>query len=186
MLVGLNDYLPNDTASKLIADAFGAYGGPDFGQEEYAIARRFFETLPEEDRKKAAAAGAKANGIREEEFAARPLGTAVEPYSEKVRQTIMPGSTDVGDVSHIAPTGQYMVTGVVLGTGDHTWQFTAQIGTSIGDKAAQSIARAIAYASAQVYENPELAEQAKRELLEETGGVYVSPIPDGMKPGEGV
>ena len=110
----------------------------------------------------------------------------MEPYSEKVRQTLMPGSTDVGDVSHIAPTGQYMVTGVVLGTGDHTWQFTAQIGTSIGDKSAQSIARAIAYASAQVYEDPGLAEQAKRELLEETGGVYVSPIPDGMKPGEGV
>ena len=55
-----------------------------------------------------------------------------------------------------------------------------------GQKQRAAIARAIAYASAQVYEDPGLAEQAKRELLEETGGVYVSPIPDGMKPGEGV
>ena len=87
-------------------------------------------------------------------------------------------------MSHIAPTGQYMVTGVIQGTGDHTWQFTAQIGTSIGDKAAESIARAIAYACAEVYENPDLAEQAKKELLEETEGVYVSPLPEDAVPGE--
>ena len=153
VLGGLNDYIPNPTASKLIADAFVAFGGPDFDEEE---------------------------------FAARPLSTAAEHYSEKVRETLMPGSTDVGDVSHIAPTGQYMVSAVVMGTGDHTWQFTAQIGTSIGDKAGQAVARAIALACAQVYENPVLAEQARKELLEETGGVYISPIPDGMKSGEGM
>ena len=57
VLGGLNDYIPNDTASRLLADAFLAYGGPDFGEEEYAIARKFFETLPEEDRRRAAASG---------------------------------------------------------------------------------------------------------------------------------
>ena len=186
VLGGLNDYIPNPTASKLIADAFVAFGGPDFDEEEFAIARKFLEAMPEEERKKAIAAGAKLNGLSQEEFAARPLSTAAEHYSEKVRETLMPGSTDVGDVSHIAPTGQYMVSAVVMGTGDHTWQFTAQIGTSIGDKAGQAIARAIALACAQVYENPVLAEQARKELLEETGGVYISPIPDGMKPGEGM
>ena len=184
VLGGLNDYIPNNTASRLIADAFCAFGGPDFGEEEYAVAREFLKALPEEEKKKSITAGAKLNGISEEEFAARPLNTAAEPYSEKVRQTVMPGSTDVGDVSHIAPTGQYMVTGVIQGTGDHTWQFTAQIGTSIGDKAAESIARAIAYACAEVYENPDLAEQAKKELLEETEGVYVSPLPEDAVPGE--
>ncbi|HJC65228.1 MAG TPA: hypothetical protein H9931_00705 [Candidatus Enterocloster excrementigallinarum] len=186
VLGGLNDYIPNPTASKLIADAFVAFGGPDFDEEEFAIARKFLVAMPEEERKKAIAAGAKLNGLSQEEFAARPLSTAAEHYSEKVRETLMPGSTDVGDVSHIAPTGQYMVSAVVMGTGDHTWQFTAQIGTSIGDKAGQAIARAIALACAQVYENPVLAEQARKELLEETGGVYISPIPDGMKPGEGM
>ena len=186
VLGGLNDYIPNPTASKLLADAFEALGGPEFGEEEYAIARKFLEAMPEEDRRKAIAAGAKINGISEEEFAMRPLNTAIEPYSDQVRQIVMPGSTDVGDVSHIAPTGQYMVAGICQGTGDHTWQFTAQIGTSIGDKSAQATARAIALACARVYEEPSLAEQAKKELLEETGGVYICPIPDGLKPGEGV
>ena len=33
VLGGLNDYIPNPTASKLIADAFVAFGGPDFDEE---------------------------------------------------------------------------------------------------------------------------------------------------------
>ena len=81
-------------------------------------------------------------------------------------------------------TGQYTAYACVRGTGDYSWRFTAQIGTSIGDKAGQAIARAIALSCAQVYENPVLAEQARKELLEETGGVYICLIPAGLKPGE--
>ena len=69
-------------------------------------------------------------------------------------------------------------------TGAHTWQMTAQVGTSIGDKASLAVARAIALACAKVYEEPAIVEQAKKELLEETGGVYISPIPDGIVPAD--
>ena len=96
------------------------------------------------------------------------------------------GSTDVGDVSYLTPNAQFTSTVAVPGTGAHTWQFAAQVGTSIGDKASVAIARAIAYASTMVYEDPSLAEQAKKELLDETHGQYISPIPDGVKPGEGM
>ena len=92
----------------------------------------------------------------------------------------------MGDVSYLVPTAQFTAAVGVPGTGAHTWQFAAQVGTSIGDKASVAIARAIAYASAMVYENPSLTEQAKKELLDETHGKYVSPIPDGVKPGEGM
>ena len=186
VLGGLSDYIPNPTACGLLSDAFIAQGGPDFGEEEFAIARKFLAAMPEETRRKVIAQGAKVNGISEEEFASRPLNTAIIPYSDKVREMLMTGSTDVGDVSYITPTAQYVVADMVPGTGAHTWQFAAQVGTSIGDKASQAIARAIAYACTMVYEKPELAEQAKKELLEETGGVYRSPIPDGVKPGEGM
>lgn len=36
---------------------------------------------------------------------------------------------------------------------------------------------AMALAGARVIENPELIQQGKKELVEETGGKYVSPIP---------
>ena len=45
---------------------------------------------------------------------------------------------------------------------------------------------AIARACAEVWENPEAVNTAKEELLEATGGVYVSPIPDGIEPGDGM
>lgn len=184
VLGGMSDNIPNPTASKLLSDAFLAQGGPDFGEEEFAIARKFLEILPEDAKKQALAAGAKINSIPEEEFARRPLNTTVIPYSEKFRETLSTGSTDVGDVSYLIPTAQFTATTCIPGTGAHTWQFTAQVGTSIGDKASLAIARAIAYACTMVYEEPALAEQARQELLEETGGVYRSPIPDGVLPGE--
>ena len=186
VLGGLSDNIPNPTASKLLSDAFLAQGGPDFGEKEFAIARDFLAAMSGEEREKALAAGAKINGISKEEFAARPLNTAVIPYSEKFREILSTGSTDVGDVSYLVPTAQFTAAVGVPGTGAHTWQFAAQVGTSIGDKASQAIARAIAYACTMVYENPSLAEQAKQELFDETHGEYVSPIPEGVKPGEGM
>ena len=72
------------------------------------------------------------------------------------------GSTDVGDVSYLVPTAQFTAAAVgVPGTGAHTWQFAAQAGHPIGDKASTAIARAIAYASHGIRELP-LTEQAKR------------------------
>ena len=76
---------------------------------------------------------------------------------------------------------QYSATTSIPGTGLHTWQFAAQVGTSIGDKGSLAVARAIARACAEVWENPEVVKKAKEELLEATGGEYVSPIPDKYK-----
>ena len=81
------------------------------------------------------------------------------------------------------PTAQITAATGIPETGAHTWQMTAQVGTSIGDKASQAVARAIALACAKIYGNPEILDTAKRELEEETGGVYLSPIPEGVQPG---
>ena len=84
------------------------------------------------------------------------------------------------------PTTQYSGTTSIPETGLHTWQFAAQVGTSIGDKGSIAVARAIARACAEVWEKPEVVETAKEELLAATGGVYISPLPDDAKPGEGM
>ena len=186
VLGGLYDYIPNSVATKLISDSFIEQGGPDFEEEDYAIARRFLEVLPEAERKRIIAEGAQLNGVSEEEYGKRPLNTVFIPYSDEVRKTVMPASTDAGDVSHIAPMGQCNAAIGIIGTGGHTWKFGAQAGTTIGDKAAQAVARAIGYASAKVYEEPSLVEKAKEELYKETGGEYISPLPDDLIPGTGM
>lgn len=186
VLGGMNDSIPNPTASKLLSDAFLETGAPDFGEEEYAIARQFLEIMPEEQRERVVKAGARQHDMTEEEFAARPLNTVIVPYSDEMRDTWMTGSSDVGDVSYHVPTAQLMAAAGIPETGAHTWQMTAQVGSSIGDKASVAAARAIALACVRVYEDPSLVEIAKQELLEETGGMYLSPLPEHVKPGVGM
>ena len=50
----------------------------------------------------------------------------------------------------------------------------------------QAIARAIARACTKVYADPSLTETAKKELLDETKGIYISPLPEGAVPGDGM
>ena len=183
VLGGLYDYIPNATATKLISDAFMEEGCPDYTEEDFAEAREFLNAMPEEERAKVIKEGAQLNGVSEAEFAEHPLHTKFIPYTDKLRETVFPASTDVGDVSHIVPTGQCNAAAAIIGTGAHTWKFGAQAGSGIGSRAAQATARALGYACAKVYEDPALAEKAGRELKEETGGGYVSPLPAELKPG---
>lgn len=186
VLGGMSDTIPNPSLSKLLSDAYLETGAPDFGEEEFAIAREFLAAMPEEQRARVVKNGAKQNGITEEEFAGRPLNTFILPYNPAMRDKVMTGSSDVGDVSYQVPTAQITAATGIPETGAHTWQMTAQVGTSIGDKASQAVARAIALACVKLYEDPELLDAAKKELEDETGGVYVSPIPEDVIPGEGM
>lgn len=186
VLGGMNDSIPNPTASELLSEAYVEAGAPDFDEEEFAVARKFLEIMPDDQKQRVIRNGAKLNGVTPEEFAEKPLHTRVIPYTPEMRNQLMTGSTDVGDVSYHVPTGQLVSAVGIPETGPHTWQFAAQVGSTIGDKASLAAARAIALACAKVYENPELVEKAKEELLEETGGEYLSPLPEGIRPGEGM
>ena len=52
VLGGMSDNIPNPTASRILSDAFVAEGGPDFTEEEFAIARRFLDILSPQEREK--------------------------------------------------------------------------------------------------------------------------------------
>ncbi|MBO7700483.1 MAG: hypothetical protein J6S47_05395 [Eubacteriaceae bacterium] len=122
------------------------------------------------------------NGLSPEEFEKRPLNTAVRLMDESRRNFVVSASSDVGDLSYLVPVGQFNAAVCVPTTAVHTWQMTAQVGTGIGDRGAAWAAMIIAMSCAKVYLDPSIAEKAKEELLEETGGAYVSPLPDDMTP----
>lgn len=75
---------------------------------------------------------------------ARSLPTAGKPVDELLSTSIsfdpyqhgvsIPGSTDVGDVSWIVPTGAITTTCAPVGTALHSWQATAAFGTEVGYK----------------------------------------------------
>lgn len=180
VLGGLSDVIPNPTAFQILSDSYMEMGGPEFDEEDFAVAREFLNILPEEEKAAALEKGAAQHRMTPEEFAKRPLNTAVLPYQPAMRNKVMTASSDVGDVSYLVPTAQLTAAVAIPGTGPHTWQFTAQVGTSIGDKACLAAARAMALACTKVYDDPSLTKKAREELLAETKGVYVSPIPDEL------
>lgn len=185
VLGGLSDTVPNGTLSQVLSDAYEEMGGPEFAEEEFAIAREFMEILPEEERRRRIREGAEAEGISEEEFAQRPLYTHVTAFRPEMLDTLVTISTDVGDVSYQVPTAQIGAAIGIPGTGLHTWQATAQVGSSIGDKASLAVAGAIGLACAKVFEAPEVADAAKAELRAATKGEYLSPVGTELMPGEG-
>jgi len=110
-----------------------------------------------------------------------PLWERVLPHHQDAG--ISPGSTEVGDVSQITPTGQLRTTCWPLGTPPHSWQTVASSGSSIGFKGMLFAAKGLALTAYDLMTKPELLAAAQAEFeQDQQGRKYVSPLPDGTVP----
>ena len=88
------------------------------------------------------------------------------------------GSTDVGDISWVVPTGLFGWPTLPLGVSLHTWPVTACGGMSIGDKASLATARILAGAGHDLDDPAGSAGCCEEDLLRRKGDtVYTSPVP---------
>lgn len=95
----------------------------------------------------------------------------------------MPGSSDLGDVSWIAPLGQVTTVCAPHGVQVHTWQATSSFGTSIGMKGMHYAAKTMAGAALDSLLNPEVIQEAKAEFHRlRAGKDYVCAIPADILP----
>lgn len=93
------------------------------------------------------------------------------------------GSTDVGDVSWVVPTGQVNVNCYAAGTALHSWQAVAQGKASIAHKGMLTAAKVMACTGVELLTKPELLSQARRDWEDELDGeVYPNPLPEDVKP----
>ena len=93
------------------------------------------------------------------------------------------GSTDVGDVSWVVPTGQVYTNCYAAGTAMHSWQAVAQGKSAIAHKGMMAAAKVMAMTGAQLLLNPDLVEKAKADWKEELDGeTYPSPLPKDSRP----
>ena len=179
---GLSDYIPNRTLGELLQLCMAEAGVPAFDDADRELASHFRRTLSEAEIASAQAQTRLFQGVETaRRLEAGPLAEVVGPLSRA--DACMPGSTDVGDVSQIVPTGQIVCACTALGTGAHTWQFAAQAASSIGHKGMLAAGRVLALACLEVFGDPGIAERAKVELREKTGGAYECPIPADILPG---
>ncbi len=177
---GLSDYVPNLVAGELLQRCMETIGAPAFDAADRELAGKFRATLtgPEiatvmgQLRATQGAAVVEAIG-------GDPLDGVIGPLFRG--DVCLPGSTDVGDVSQVVPTGQLVYASAALGTQPHSWQNTAQAGSPIGHKGMLAAGRALGLAAAEVFVDPGIAERAKAEHAAKVGP-YSCPIPATIRP----
>jgi aminobenzoyl-glutamate utilization protein B len=178
--------VPNKTLSRVLYDNLAAQKLPSYTEEELRLLSEISATVPsgrtDLDRY-----------LKPNPAALRKCAAALEGknicdivlpfYDEDASGRILPGSSDVGDVSWIVPTAQIVTACYALGTPEHSWQLVSQSRTSIGHKGMILAAKVLACGAIDALEAPEIIKRAKEELAQRLGGrAYRCAIPDGVNP----
>ena len=181
-LTGCYDVLPNDTLSDLLLEKMQEVNDIKFTEQERDFARELQATFPAgsvergfEWMKKSASGGISDEDLHD------PLWEQVLAHSDT--PPLMGGSTEVGDVSWITPTGQITTTCWPLGTPGHSWQTVVSSGSSIGNKGMLFAAKSMALAGWDLFTRPDVLAQAQAEFEKvRKGKSYVTPLPEGVVP----
>ena len=110
------------------------------------------------------------------------ITSKIEPL-EETQSVPSGGSTDVGDVSYVAPVIRLRATTAPSGTPWHSWAVVACGGMSIGHKGMAYAAEAMAKTMVDLYTDEELRSDIRREFEEDLGSYDYQPmIPEGPAP----
>ena len=177
---GMSNLLLNETINNVLQEKLEQVGAPAFDAQERAFAGEISATIPPGSFETAAPL----YGIGTDAIAAMKHAllheSVLPPYKSEI---VQPGSTDVGDVSWVTPTGQVTTACMALGTPGHSWQIVAQGRMGIGHKGMLYAAKVMAAAAAEFMQRPDLVKQARDEFAKRRAAFdYTSPIPDGVKP----
>ena len=181
------EYLVNDALGKAMYANLLTVGVNTYTQEERSFAQRFVEGLPESARQgipgKVAKLFQNEKPERIAEIAGQSIIGDIMPYS--MSDSVMPGSTDVGDASWHAPTVQLFTTCFPAGTVAQSWQFVACGCSSMAHKGMLQAGKVIALTALDMLENPSLLAEAKAEHIRRLAGeTYQSPFPPEVVPEE--
>ena len=181
-----SDFLQNRTLQQVLAKAAEEVGTPEYSKEERDTAKEYMETLgadaaaiAKQEYQMVVMAAGKEAADQIKPLLGRPINEFMLPYRSS--SIVMPASTDVGDVSHICPTAQLGTVTCAAGTPGHSWQMVAQGKLPLAHKGMLQAAKSLALAAIELYEKPEILEEAQKEY-KAAGQGYSSPIPEDVKP----
>jgi aminobenzoyl-glutamate utilization protein B len=181
-VTGCYEVLPNLALTQLLYEKLQEAGSIEFTSEEVAFAKQIQQSFAPGMLKHALSMTQRVTaGELDPALLDQPLWGQILKHSEAF--TVMPGSTEVGDVSQITPTAQITTTCWPFGSPAHSWQIVASSGSSVGMKGMLLAAKAIALAGIDLLTKPEVLAAAKAEFNQrQRGKQYVSPIPEGTIP----
>lgn len=180
-----SNVIPNRTLEGIIQKNFEKAGAPGFDEEDQQLAREMQGTLSEIERKGDVFLGQFTSNKKmktiTKDIMEKALHDDVFPYMPS--PMVLPGSSDVGDVSWITPTAQLATACFALGTPAHSWQMVSQGNTAIAHKGMLKASEVLAMTAIDLYNDPAAVEEAKSELKEELdGNGYQCPIPVHVMP----
>lgn len=161
LLTGVHEILLNRPLQEAAQANLEYVGAPQFSEEDHAFARELQEAL----------------GIE-------PLGypTEVQPLADHVLPT-EGGSTDVAEVTRLAPGVSFYVATAGLNLPWHSWATSASHGRPGAAKGASVAAKVMAMTAMDFLQDADLRERAQAEFdARMAEQPYVSPIPKGQKP----
>jgi aminobenzoyl-glutamate utilization protein B len=177
---GMSNMLPNETVNEVLQAKLHEVGAPKFSEEEHAFASELIKSIPPESLE----TSAYVYGLDSKAVAELKKQVLFEDVLPPFRsEVVLPGSTDVGDVSWVTPTGQIITTCWTLGSPGHSWQIVAQGKMGIGQRGMLYAGKVMAASALEFMQNDKVREQAINEFKERRAAAkYISPIPDGTKP----
>lgn len=179
LVAACHEYLPNGVLQQALLKNMQQLGPPQFDAQDIDFARQLQATLP---------SGMVDDALRSyglsRDDAGGPLCTAVLKEVGTLRKgNVQPVSTDVGDVSQLAPSAQFVACCMPLGVPLHSWQAVASCGSSIGFKAMIWASKVLALTALDVVQSHDVVGSAHEEFVAASGGrEYVCPIPADLKP----
>ncbi|TFF94901.1 amidohydrolase [Candidatus Thorarchaeota archaeon] len=177
-LEGIYNVLPNRPLSELVVGDMREIGAPEYTKEEMEFAKKIAGTITRED--KVAALRQSKRPDWEEFMDVLMDRTIPDAWNEG---EVMPGSTDVADVSWVAPTMEFTTATTVVGIPYHSWQNVALCGMSIGHKSLIFAAKAMAASTIDLLSKPELRKKVQEDFeTRKAGRKYECPVPADVKP----
>jgi len=182
LVAGCYDTLQCRTVDDLLHATMESLGAPTFTSEEHAWARALQATFVDGTLRKA---------LDELRRRGTDLGQPGDPRATLI-ESILPnnaydepagGSTDVGDVSYVVPTGEVRIVTAPVGMPGHSWQNCASVGSPIGRRGMLFAAQVLAAAACELMRDPALLARAQDEHRRLTADrPYVSPVRDLDRP----
>ena len=181
---GLADTVSNFALERLLYRNFEELGVPAYTEEENAYADQLASTYSSSDSVPGVAAKndstARELVLEMQKKNGHAMNAFLAPLYQK--DAFKAGSTDVGDVSWLTPTAQIHVASWPNGCPGHSWQNVSCDRTEIGHKAAVHAGKVLAAAAIDLFNDPALLDEARKEFEKRTASGYICPIPADAVP----
>ncbi|GAB2469971.1 p-aminobenzoyl-glutamate hydrolase subunit AbgB [Luteococcus sediminum] len=180
-----SSYLPNMVLTEVVAEELLAVGPPRWDYEDRDLAQRIKAgfgpaQLAGHAEQAESFMGPDDDGLVQRDLA-NPLSEVVLPF--RGAGTVAAGSTDVGDVSRVAPTAQFAMAGLPIGAALHSWQAVSVGRTGIGHKSEVVAAKVLARTATRLMTDDQLRARATAEHARSMNGqAYRCPVPPEVSP----